>query len=296
MAIFLYVVGALAFLAGIVTTYFGVSIELSFGNSLIIAGSTATVGGLILIGLGAAVGQLQRVTDALMSMRAPIRPGFEMPARPARAPFPPKPPAGEEELAEEAHAPEPPVAAAAPALPPMPAEAPAHAAEVVPEEEHFPPPPLLRNPDLPPVPEEVSLTPPPPERPETREPLKEPVSDWRTPLPPEKPELGAPLKEPAFDWRSPPQPERQSARFESMWPPAEPKPPKAPVAEQAQTETKFDVPPREPQRSAAILKSGVVDGMGYTLYVDGSIEAELPQGTLRFASINDLRSYLEKNG
>src|SRR5262245_62562108 len=27
----------------------------------------------------------------------------------------------------------------------------------------------------------------------------------------------------------------------------------------------------------AILKSGVVDGMGYTLYVDGSIEAELPQ-------------------
>ena len=45
----------------------------------------------------------------------------------------------------------------------------------------------------------------------------------------------------------------------------------------------------------AILKSGVVDGMGYTLYVDGSIEAELPQGTLRFASINDLRGHLAKN-
>ena len=45
-------------------------------------------------------------------------------------------------------------------------------------------------------------------------------------------------------------------------------------------------------RSVAILKSGVVDGMGYTLYVDGSIEAELPQGTLRFASINELRSHL----
>ena len=48
-------------------------------------------------------------------------------------------------------------------------------------------------------------------------------------------------------------------------------------------------------RSVAILKSGVVDGMGYTLYVDGSIEAELPQGTLRFASINELRSHLEKS-
>jgi hypothetical protein len=48
-------------------------------------------------------------------------------------------------------------------------------------------------------------------------------------------------------------------------------------------------------RAAAILKSGVVDGMGYTLYVDGSIEAELPRGTLRFASIDELRSHLEKN-
>jgi hypothetical protein len=45
----------------------------------------------------------------------------------------------------------------------------------------------------------------------------------------------------------------------------------------------------------AVLKSGVVDGMGYTLYVDGSIEAELPDGTLRFASINELRAHLEKN-
>jgi len=35
--------------------------------------------------------------------------------------------------------------------------------------------------------------------------------------------------------------------------------------------------------------------MGYTLYVDGSIEAELPQGTVRFASIHELRAHLEKN-
>jgi hypothetical protein len=53
-------------------------------------------------------------------------------------------------------------------------------------------------------------------------------------------------------------------------------------------------PEDEEPRAVAILKSGVVDGMGYTLYVDGSIEAELPQGTLRFASINELRSHLEK--
>ena len=53
--------------------------------------------------------------------------------------------------------------------------------------------------------------------------------------------------------------------------------------------------PADEMRPVAILKSGVVDGMGYTLYVDGSIEAELPQGKLRFASINELRSHLEKN-
>jgi predicted cobalt transporter CbtA len=100
-----------------------------------------------------------------------------------------------------------------------------------------------------------------------------------------------------------------------MWP-AEPKVAKSPLHSDAKPhESKFDAPPREfapaparraePEapmprqgsepRTAAILKSGVVDGMGYTLYVDGSIEAELPQGTLRFASINELRSHLEKS-
>ncbi|HKM88439.1 MAG TPA: hypothetical protein VJX48_07525 [Xanthobacteraceae bacterium] len=42
------------------------------------------------------------------------------------------------------------------------------------------------------------------------------------------------------------------------------------------------------------LKSGVVEGMAYTLYSDGSIEAQLPQGKLRFGSINALRNHLER--
>jgi hypothetical protein len=58
--------------------------------------------------------------------------------------------------------------------------------------------------------------------------------------------------------------------------------------------------PREPVRPAgaptpvSILKSGVVDGMAYTLYTDGSIEAELAQGVVRFGSIEELRNHLEK--
>ena len=48
--------------------------------------------------------------------------------------------------------------------------------------------------------------------------------------------------------------------------------------------------PTEPE--VRIFKSGVIDGMAYTLYTDGSIEAELPQGTVKFASIDELRAYL----
>jgi hypothetical protein len=44
-----------------------------------------------------------------------------------------------------------------------------------------------------------------------------------------------------------------------------------------------------------VLKSGVVEGMAYTLYSDGSIEAQLPQGTLRFGSIGALRSHIENS-
>jgi hypothetical protein len=46
---------------------------------------------------------------------------------------------------------------------------------------------------------------------------------------------------------------------------------------------------------ASILKSGVVDGMSYTLYSDGSIEAQLPDRKWRFGSITELRNHIEKN-
>ena len=51
----------------------------------------------------------------------------------------------------------------------------------------------------------------------------------------------------------------------------------------------------EESRPPAILKSGVVDGMAYTLYADGSIEAKLPHGTVKFGSIAELRAHIETN-
>jgi hypothetical protein len=51
--------------------------------------------------------------------------------------------------------------------------------------------------------------------------------------------------------------------------------------------------PSDHPAAVTILKSGVIEGMAYTLYSDGSIEAQLPQGTLRFGSIAALRDHIE---
>lgn len=61
----------------------------------------------------------------------------------------------------------------------------------------------------------------------------------------------------------------------------------------ARQEPKLDI--RPDPKPVTILKSGVIDGMAYTLYTDGSIEAQLPTGLMRFASIDDLRTYLERS-
>ena len=47
------------------------------------------------------------------------------------------------------------------------------------------------------------------------------------------------------------------------------------------------------QPAVTVLKSGVVDGMAYSLYSDGSIEAQMPEGMMRFASIDELRAHLD---
>ena len=48
------------------------------------------------------------------------------------------------------------------------------------------------------------------------------------------------------------------------------------------------------QAPVTVLKSGIVDGMAYSLYSDGSIEAQMPEGMMRFASIDELRAHLDQ--
>jgi hypothetical protein len=111
------------------------------------------------------------------------------------------------------------------------------------------------------------------------------------------PETG---KEPRLDFlfrpKTPPRPPQQGEQFDAMWPRRRPGDQSKPD-EVARQPSLGDEPPRaerEP-RSVAILKSGVVDGMAYTLYADGSIEAQLPHGTVRFGSIAELRAHIENN-
>jgi hypothetical protein len=315
----LYGVGAFAVVAGAVMIGFGIPVnEFSFGNTLIVCGVTAFVGGLIVIGLAVVVAQLQRIAEALAS-RAPIRSSrpldmFEsapvQPAASSRLPFPPKPRSNAG--SREQHP-----------------EAPTHdiAADKAPAGSFAP---TLQNPDEAPVAveDDVSLSP--------RHPMAAPMpaaSDFEVEKTETRQEFRQEIRQethdaPKFDagWRPlmPPAAPRQARTpettyFDAMWPSA-PDMAKAQDMKPAESdarlyEPRFELPPRataaapakraEPEapkprpasepRAVAILKSGVVDGMGYTLYVDGSIEAELPQGTLRFASINELRSHLEKN-
>lgn len=358
-------VGAVVLMAGAVMIGFGIPInEFSFGNTLIVAGTTAAVGGLIVIGLGFVMAQLQRIAEA-MADRTPIRssqsfdrfepaaePGgpapqdhVPFPTRPKAASFSP-PPAFAPQTGHEAEGP---VDLDNVAL--------RHAdlrhadgdrVDLAQGELPMEPPygetavPALRNPDEPPVTvdDDVSLSP--------RHPISTASSaddlsghddhnhrdhddrrvhadhddradhgdrshDRGDSDPDQRDEDLATFAEkraaPAIDsdWQSAPPPAFTSVRqpttyFDSMWPA-----PAKKAAAEVKAEPKFEhevsepanaaesMPPHDDQPPVAILKSGVVDGMAYTLYVDGSIEAELPDGTLRFASIKELREHLELN-
>jgi len=103
--------------------------------------------------------------------------------------------------------------------------------------------------------------------------------------------------------------EPQPATFAAAWPRADrPRPaelprrsPRTPASTPGEAE---DAPvsaperhppaPSEEQPPVTVLKSGVVDGMAYSLYSDGSIEAQMPEGMMRFASIDELRSHLDQ--
>jgi hypothetical protein len=322
MSVLLYVVGALAAVAGAAAILFGIPVkEFSFGDTLIVSGTISLVGGLIIVSLAAAVSQLQRLSE-MVGARPLSRSGRPVDvleaSRGSRAPFPPKP----KSEPARSHVSE---------LPPF---VPAPIEERTAGEEE-PVAPSIRNPDLAlpaeeaeeePVlkpaaakpspfrfPERPKAPPPPPQAeppPRAAPSFESSLPPWRKPAPaPAEPPRAEPAQPSYFDamWKNEPRPpssvsaEAEPPRIRPAepfkWPEPEPALSTQPAEPEPAPESAEPTPQaEEPLRTVAVLKSGVVDGMGYTLYVDGSIEAELPDGTLRFASINELRAHLEKTG
>jgi len=93
MSVILLALGILLTGIGVVVVGFGIPInESALGQTLIIAGATALVGGPILIGLGAAVAQLAQIAEGLKGRPAAARTGRVAAAvQRAEEPFPSPP-------------------------------------------------------------------------------------------------------------------------------------------------------------------------------------------------------------
>lgn len=323
--------GTVVLCVGLLTVVFGVPIkEFSFGNTMILAGAIVSCTGLILIGLyfiGRELRSLARRLEAGILTPAPGVVSRDLNleasvARPARG-VPPKPVrpvsarsgrddtlftrdqphdlhnesdnfSDESAELDSARSPTPP--ASSPLFPSWQDQPLAR----------------TRNPTSPAEP----LDPAPAERPRRNIMFS---SKRREPPPRELPPLDLPPADheddqrPAVESIQQPEPESDADRsFDHAWPGAD-KPsrqdsifprggrlnaqPDTAHREPIESGRERFQPPRSADASSVtIVKSGVVDSMAYSLYSDGSIEAQMPEGMVRFVSIDELRAHLDQRG
>jgi hypothetical protein len=249
MFIVLLALGVIVTVAGGGMTLFGVANNgFDIGNTMISAGMTGVVGGLIVIALA----------NVARELRAAREPTTRRSSRPAAAAVP---------------------SVSAPAAPPEKPSAPAGAADVSQ---------VLAEPPAEALPAEPRVEPTP-----SAPPPGDPFAPARA-----DPARRAAARERSFDSVWAPEPAKPAPTPGAARPsPESPRPPEAPRAAEAPRESEAVAirPPREPQ-AVTVLKSGVIEGMAYTLYSDGSIEADLPQGMMRFPSIDALRRHLAGQG
>ena len=295
MSVILLLLGIVAAGAGLIAIGFGIPVYASeLGYTLIVAGTTGLSGGLILLGLAAAVRQLTRIADGLRvrsqsrSVRAAeappeaFRPEPDMHTRSGRM-AEPRPTAPALDVSSAA------IERLRSTIP--------RPDRVVPEAEGVP---LSPNGDS---------------NHHGADLAQEPSADTaRTRARAAEVQTA---REPRLDFlfRSRATRTGQRESFETLWPRQSARQQEAQTESETAPSTPTETPigpepqPTEEERvvpegaapiteetpSAAILKSGVVEGMAYTLYADGSIEAQLPQGTVRFGSITELRAHIDSN-
>jgi hypothetical protein len=310
MHLLLLAIGVLVTAVGVVMLAFSVPLTDLAGVALFTSGMIAAVGGFILIGLSAAVRSLSRIAERFdiqpLPLPSVVAVEHEAPApRPIRA------------------APEPPVAATATVSEPKPFEPKpfepkpfeakpfeAKASEV------------LRAPEAP-KPGDTPKAPEPiaargallgwfgrPKGPATPNPGAQaevasvraaaqngaqngasdgPAADLGALARPPEP-LQAPERFPSVVTRglpaAPPQVAAEPAPAIAAPPPVRPAPRPAPPPAQAAGA------PQNGTAATTVYRSGVIDGMAYSLFMDGSIEAELPTGRVKFGTIDELQKYL----
>ncbi len=263
-------------LAGVLTIGFGIPVkEFSFGNTLILTGTVAACTGIIMLGLWMVVRELKNIARRLGPGVATEDEGLL---------FSPDQPAAENASYAEPTAPSP-----------------------LPWREDTGSRDRLRG-DVPSVPEPVEAA----QAAKRRRNLLFSSSSRR-----EREGAQALTTDPsAPDARPPPAPppgfdstEGPRATFDDGWPKSErsrtadapprrsgraPSTPTEPSADAAGAERQAPATRKEDPPPVTVLKSGVVDGMAYSLYSDGSIEAQMPEGMMRFASIDELRAHLDQ--
>jgi hypothetical protein len=289
MYLFLLVFGALLGAAGVVLAGSGMSLrDGTFDAAILTPGIVAAAGGLLLIGLGAGLRTLQRIERTLASRPMPrglaiaesakAAESVDTPREPARIPFAPKP----------SHESQPGVASRDVSADKSP-EAPAPGVDKI-----SPPVPAIAIAAVHDANSETSG--------QRSGKSGNGAAEVRTGL-----RLSASLQRGSAG-------ERQSepALVDALWPKG-PRPSRALEGAHAPIAQNTGVTPIQSQQGAgapnaavpssnpdnttgvSVLKSGVVNGMPYTLYSDGSIEAQLPEGTLRFGSITELRNHIEQS-
>jgi hypothetical protein len=270
MMIVLLIAGIGAVLAGLLAIAFGIPIkEFGFGNTLILVGVIGLCTGMLLLGLSLVVRELKNIAQRLRPLDQRAR------TLPSMAPGT----AGDEEFpfGRDHAATEREPGAPIPQAPPWRDEA-ASRGRV----------------DAPIAPESAAPEPGPKPRrnllfsSSSRKERERAQARVAEPMPPPVPPAAPQAPEPT---------EASAATFDDAWPRSE----RARGAEVPPQHRSGRMPSAFPeanpgnddQPQVTVLKSGVVDGMAYSLYSDGSIEAQMPEGMMRFASIDELRAHLD---
>jgi hypothetical protein len=280
MVVGMLVAGLGLVLAGLLAIGLGIPVkEFSFGNTLILIGAMGVCFGAIMLALAVAVRELKIIARRLgaglseprgeITVRPVLPPGAMRDAAPGPAAAsvagtePPPPPPWQDETAATDRPPEPEPAEAAAPQAPKPKRNLLFSSTSRKERERAQ---SRTSEPLPPDMLSADIRPNPSDAPPQAEPAEPTPPSFDDAWP--KPERGR--------QGDMPPPQRRSGR-----------PPPAPEANNG-------APAQTEQPAVTVLKSGVVDGMAYSLYSDGSIEAQMPEGMMRFASIDELRAHLDQ--